>query len=72
CSLFKICTICHSFIITCLFETKQLYYLKDSGAMLTGWVKDSRSWYYLASTGKMLHNTYTPGGYCVDTGGAWK
>ncbi|TMR47022.1 choline-binding protein A [Streptococcus pseudopneumoniae] len=55
-----------------MFETKQLYYLKDSGAMLTGWVKNSGSWYYLASTGKMLHNTYTPGGYCVDTGGAWK
>ena len=29
--MFKICTICHSFIITCLFKTKQLYhfYLLD-------------------------------------------
>ena len=40
--------------------------------MATGWVKDGGQWYYLASTGKMLHNSYTPDGYYVDDSGAWK
>ena len=39
--------------------------------MATGWVKDSGKWYYLASSGNMLRNTYTPDGYYVDDSGAW-
>jgi len=40
--------------------------------MAIGWVKDNGKWYYLASSGKMLRNTYTPDGYYVDASGAWK
>jgi len=40
--------------------------------MATGWVKDNGKWYYLASSGNMLRNTYTPDGYYVDGSGVWK
>lgn len=36
------------------------------------WIKDKGKWYYLDSSGKMLHNTYTPDGYYVGSSGAWQ
>ena len=45
----------------------------SSGAMLANnWFKDNGKWYYLASSGKMLRNTYTPDGYYVGNSGAWQ
>jgi hypothetical protein len=47
------------------------YYLDDSGAMKTGWIKDSNgSWYYLDSSGVMVKNT-TINGYKIGSNGAW-
>ena len=41
------------------------YYMDSSGAMQTGWIKDSSgSWYYLDTSGAMLTNTNI-GGYTL-------
>ncbi|MCE5221762.1 MAG: cadherin-like beta sandwich domain-containing protein [Clostridium sp.] len=47
------------------------YCLDSSGAMITGWFKDTNGkWYYLNSTGQMVTST-TINGYKIDTNGVW-
>ena len=49
--------------------TGHWYYLASSGAMQTGWIKDSSgSWYYLDTSGVMLANT-TISGYTLGSDG---
>lgn len=47
------------------------YYLDNTGAMITGWYKDTNgNWYYLYSSGAMATNT-TISGYKLGTNGAY-
>ncbi len=49
------------------------YYFYSDGVMATGWIQDGPTspWYYLDSSGAMLHDTFTPDGYYVNSDGAW-
>ena len=52
-------------------DGEQWYYLNASGAMHTGWLKDTNGkWYYLYDNGVMAHSTVIDG-YKLDASGAW-
>ncbi|MBZ4265144.1 N-acetylmuramoyl-L-alanine amidase family protein, partial [Streptococcus pneumoniae] len=46
------------------------YYLRSSGAMVTGWFQVNGKWYYAYSSGALAVNT-TVGGYQVNYNGEW-
>ncbi|SDM27917.1 Putative cell wall binding repeat-containing protein, partial [Romboutsia lituseburensis DSM 797] len=48
------------------------YYLKNSGAMATGWQMISGKWYYLYSSGAMAKNTVIDGWKINSSGVATK
>ena len=54
-----------------LSRMETFYYLDNSGAMRTGWVKENEKWYYMGTDGACFINTKTPDGYMVDVNGAW-
>ena len=39
------------------------YFMPQSGALATGWIKAGEQWYYLDEDGRMLADTVTPDGY---------
>ena len=47
----------------------QFYFNKSSGAMQTGWVRDSGKWYYYRNNGTMAKNTWISGKYWVGSNG---
>ena len=48
------------------------YYFYNDGRMAeSGWVLSGGKWYFLAGDGRMATNTTIPGGYYVDSTGAW-
>ena len=46
------------------------YFLDNSGAMMTGWVRVGGKYYFLDKGGAMLTNTWV-GNYYVDGNGVW-
>ena len=47
------------------------YFMPQSGALATGWIKAGEQWYYLDKDGRMLADTVTPDGYRLDNTVAW-
>ena len=47
------------------------YWFDILGQMATGWIKSHNLWYYLDSSGAMLHDAMTPDGYYVNSDGIW-
>lgn len=46
------------------------YFLKNSGAMKTGWNKEGSKWYYYNKSGAMRTNAWVSGKYWVGHDGA--
>lgn len=49
----------------------KLYWMEESGEMITGWKQIGDKWYFLGADGVMLVGTTTPDGYAVNEKGEW-